>query len=218
MDETTAIFTTAALIGLLHGVEPGHGWPIAAVFALRRHSRWLYGIGAAIILAGAHLTSSFAVVAVYALADHFFDVQRFPWIHLVAGGLLLIMAGLQWRGAGQHHHDHQRGEHARHDDHDSNERPAAGSLIGLAGFAFALGFVHEEEFAIIALAAGKANPWLVMGVYACAVGLSLILLTVAAVATLNRFEKQLSRCHDYLPRVSAVVLGVMGLAYVFRLL
>ncbi len=208
---TAAIYATAVSIGMLHGVEPGHGWPIAAVFALRRRNRWWYGIWAAVILAAAHLTSSFAVVAVYALADHFFELQEFRWMHLVAGGLLLIMAAHQWRGAGEHRHDHG-------DPKTSKKQLAAGSLLGLVGFAFALGFVHEEEFAIIALTAGKANLWLVMGIYASAVALSLILLTIAAIATFNRFEKQMSRYQSRLPRISAIFLGVMGLAYVFRLI
>ena len=209
---TAAIYATAVSIGMLHGVEPGHGWPVAAVFALRRRNRWWYGIWAAIVLAVAHLTSSFAVVAVYTLADHFFELQSFQWMHFVAGGLLLIMAGYRWRSAGHHHH------HGNEHDKTSRERLAAGTLFGLVGFAFALGFVHEEEFAIIALAAGKANPWLVMGVYAAAVSLSLILLTSLAIATFNRFEKQLSHYQHHLPRVSAGILAVMGLAYIFRLI
>ena len=86
------------------------------------------------------------------------------------------------------------------------------------GFAFALGFVHEEEFAIIALAVGKASAWLVMGVYAVAVALSLVLLTVVAIATLNRFQDRLNKYEHRLPRVSAAVLGVMGLAYLFKIL
>ena len=47
---------------------------------------------------------------------------------------------------------------------------------------------------------------------------SLILLTIAAIAALNRFEKQLSRYENRLPRISAIILGAMGLAYVFRIL
>jgi len=206
-----AIYVTAISIGMLHGVEPGHGWPIAAVFALRKRNRWWYGIWAATILAVAHLTSSFAVVAVYSLADRAFDIHNLGWINFVAGGLLLLMAVHQWRSGGHAHHD---------DDEDGDsyrERVASGSLLGLAGFAFALGFVHEEEFAIIALAAGKASAWAVMGVYAGAVSLSLILLTCLAIATLNRFEKQIERYHHHLPRVSAVILAVMGIAYMVRL-
>jgi nickel/cobalt exporter len=214
LDGTAPIYVTAVSIGMLHGVEPGHGWPVAAVFALRQRNRWFYGFWAAVILAIAHLTSSFAVVAAYALANHFLDLRAFQWMHFVAGGLLLVMAVHQWRSAGHHHH---RGH--RHADHKmSRERLAGGTLFGLVGFAFALGFVHEEEFAIIALAAGKANPWLVMGVYAAAVSLSLIVLTSLAIATFNRFEKQLSHYHHHLPRVSAGILALMGLAYIFRLI
>ena len=220
LDGTTAIYATAVSIGMLHGVEPGHGWPIAAVFALRQRNRWWYGLWAAVILAVAHLTSSFAVVAAYALADHFFELQAFQWMHLVAGGLLLIMALHQWRGAGHHHHhgNESHGHHKHEHNKTSRERLPTGTLLGLVGSAFALGFVHEEEFAIIALAAGKANPWLVMAVYAAAVSLSLILLTSLAIATFNRFEKQLRRYQYYLPRVSAGILAVMGLAYIFKLI
>lgn len=214
VDATAPIYVTAVSIGMLHGVEPGHGWPVAAIFALRQRNRWSYGISAAAILAAAHLTSSFAVVAVYALANHFLKLHDFRWMNLVAGGLLLIMAGHQWFSAGHHRHH----GHKHNDQKTSRERLANGTLFGLVGFAFALGFVHEEEFAIIALAAGKANPWVLMGVYAAAVSLSLILLTSVAIATFNRFEKQLSRYHHQLPRVSAVILALMGLAYVFRLI
>jgi len=214
LDGTAAIYATAVSIGMLHGVEPGHGWPIAAVFALRQRNRWWYGLWAAVILAVAHLTSSFAVVAAYAVADHFLDLHAFRWMHLVAGGLLLIMAAHQWRGAGHHHHHGHKHEH----NETTRDRPPAGTLIGLVGSAFALGFVHEEEFAIITLAAGKANPWLLMAVYAAAVSLSLILLTSLAIATFNRFEKQLERYQHYLPRVSAGILAIMGIAYIFKLI
>ena len=214
--ESTAVFLTAASIGILHGVEPGHGWPVAAVFALNHRRRWWYGIWSAVILAVAHLISSFAVVAAYALADHYFNIHEFRWMHLIAGGLLLIMAIHQWRARGHHHHG-ETSDHT-HRPTDTRERLAAGSLLGLVGFAFALGFVHVEEFAIIALAAGKANPWVVMGLYAVAVGLSIILLTILAIATLNRFEKKLGPYEKHLPRISAIILGIMGLAYVFQLI
>jgi len=153
-------------------------------------------------------------VSTVALANHFVGLQAFQWIHFVAGGLLLIMAVYQWRSAGHHHHHVDE----QHDHKTSRERLVGGTLLGLVGFAFTLGFVHEEEFAIIALAAGKANPWLVMGVYAAAVSVSLILLTILAIATFNRFEKQLSHYQHHLPRVSAVILAVMGLAYIYRLI
>jgi ABC-type nickel/cobalt efflux system permease component RcnA len=210
IEGTAAVYATAISIGMLHGVEPGHGWPVAAVFALRKRRRWWYGIWAAIILGVAHLTSSFVVVGVYAAANHIWDLESLGWMNYVAGGLLLLMAIRQWRSSGHHHHHH----HAEEDP----EAQAPGGLLGLAGFAFALGFVHEEEFAIIALSAGKASAWLVMGVYALAVALSLILLTIAAIATLNRFQEQLHPYEHHLPRISAGILGAMGIAYLFRLI
>ncbi len=218
---TAAVYATAISIGMLHGVEPGHGWPVAAIFALRKRYRWWYGIWAAVILGVAHLTSSFAVVALYALANHVWDLDSLGWMNVVAGALLLLMAAHQWRGGHHHHHHHhhragdQHHDHGHHHhDHAVGDGKSVGSLMGLAGFAFALGFVHEEEFAIIALAAGKANAWLVMGVYAIAVAVSLVVLTCLAIATLNRFEKRLHRYEHLLPRISAAILGLMGLAYI----
>lgn len=216
MHGTTAILASAVSIGMLHGVEPGHGWPVAAAFALDRRRPMAYAVMAALILAIAHLVSSFAVVAVYALADEFFGISNFRWMHLVAGGLLLLMAFHQWRSGGHHHgagHNHDAHSHAGEHKHVDGR-----GLLGLVGFAFALGFVHEEEFAIIALAAGKASPWVVMAVYAIAVAASLVLLTILTVALFSRFETVLRRHKHKLPRVSAIILATMGLAYLFRLI
>lgn len=223
VDTPMPVYLTAVSIGMLHGVEPGHGWPIAATFALRKSHRWAYGIGAALILAIAHLVSSFAVVALFALANRAINLESLDWIHWVAGGLLLFMAALQWRGHGHSHaHDHEDHEHETHGDDSSHTnhdpRVASGTLLGLVGFAFALGFVHEEEFAIIALAVGKTSPWFLMATYAAAVSLSLVLLTTVAIATLNRFDARLRRYQRHLPRITAVVLAVMGIAYLTQAL
>lgn len=219
-----AIYATAISIGMLHGIEPGHGWPIAAVFALSHRRRWWFGVWAALILAAAHLVSSFAVVALYYLADRFLRLEGFRWLGPVAGALLLLMAIHQWRSGGdhaghaRHAHAHAHAHHADDHRHDAGAGSAhaaapADSLLRLAGFAFVLGFVHEEEFAIIALSAGKASAWGVMAVYALSVALSLVLLTSLAIATLNRFEARLRRHERSLPRLSAVILAVMGVAY-----
>lgn len=231
-DASSPVYLTAVAIGMLHGVEPGHGWPVAATLALGSRNRWAYGIGAALILAAAHLVSSFAVVAVFALANRALEFESLDWIHWVAGGLLLLMAVFQWRGGHSHHRGHAHSHGHGHEDHahghgavprdrsegDRDSRVKSGTLLGLIGFAFALGFVHEEEFAIIALAVGKTSPWLLMATYAGAVSLSLVLLTTLAIATLNRFDAQLRRYHHHLPRVTAVVLAAMGVAYLTRMI
>ncbi|MBK8231254.1 MAG: hypothetical protein IPK72_11820 [Candidatus Eisenbacteria bacterium] len=219
---SATIYMTAISIGMLHGVEPGHGWPIAAVFALNHRRRWWYGVWAAIILAGAHLISSFALVALYTLANRFFKLDGLPGLNIVAGGLLLLMAVHQWRSQG---HGHGHGHGHAHESVAAGSGPtesapgrkeelAKGGLLGLAAFAFLLGFAHEEEFAILALSAGKASAWAVMSVYALAVAGSLILLTCLAIATLNRFEPQFRAHEKRLPRISAAILGLMGVIYI----
>lgn len=200
------VYTSAVSLGLLHGMEPAHGWLVAAAFALRHPQRWWYGFWAAVILGLAHLTSSFVVVGLFVTADHFFDVGSSRWLHLVAGGLLLWMAVHQWLS--QHHDSHNE---------DSAAKTGRRSLVGLVGFAFVLGFAHQEEFAIIALAIGRANPWLVMAAYALAVAMSLVVLTMLSIYTLNRLEDRIHRLDYVLPKASAVILGIMGLAYVFDL-
>lgn len=170
----------------------------------------MYGIWAAVILAVAHLVSSFAVVAAYALANRFMDLDGLSWMHLVAGGLLVAMGLRQWFVGHTHHHGggHSHGDGGKDEPRD---------LLALAGFAFALGFVHEEEFAIIALAVGKTNPWGLMAAYAGAVALSLVLLTMAAIAAMNHFESHVHRLEHALPKISAALLVAMGLAYMLKL-
>jgi len=52
-------------IGLVHGLLPDHGWPIAATYALARRRRWLHGTVAALVIGVGHLVSSVALVAAY---------------------------------------------------------------------------------------------------------------------------------------------------------
>jgi hypothetical protein len=50
-----------------------------------------------------------------------------------------------------------------------------------------LGFAHEEEFAIVALCAGRANCWSVMAVYAVAVAGVILALTLVSARHLIDF-------------------------------
>ncbi len=200
-----AAYLTALAIGALHGLEPGHGWPVAAVYALGRPRRWSAGFLAGVILGGAHLVSSFAVVAGFALVDRWLDVTRWSGLTRVAGVALMVMGAVQWfRSRRDHRHHHDGAE----------ERVASGTgLAGLAAFAFVLGFAHEEEFAILALCAGRASCWGVMAAYAVTVAAAILGLTLASIAAYQRFRERIDPWHDRIPRASAVVLLAMGAAY-----
>lgn len=64
---TLSLFAGAVVLGLVHGAEPGHGWPIAATYELDRGHRWLAGLTAAVVIGVGHLVSSIAVVAAFFL-------------------------------------------------------------------------------------------------------------------------------------------------------
>lgn len=204
MDGVTAAYVTAGAIGAIHGLEPGHGWPVAAVYALGRRRPWVSATLAGSLIGGAHLISSFAVVALFEILDRWVDLTNTGWVGPVAGLALVVMGIVQWRRGG---HDHGGHSHVE-------ERPKPGEdLWGIVAFAFALGFAHEEEFAIVALCAGKTSCWWVMGTYALAVAGVILALTLVSVAAVDRFRQRLDPWRERLPRISAVILVGMGLLY-----
>ena len=69
---------------------------MAALYALTRRRRWLFGGVAGSIIATAHLVSSFAGAALFALLDRLFGTTELPYATLVAGLVLLAMAVYQW--------------------------------------------------------------------------------------------------------------------------
>ncbi len=220
---TGSVYATAVSIGLLHGLEPGHGWPVAAVYALNRHRRWAHGVLAGLIIGGAHLVSSFAVVAGFVLVNRWLSVTELPYAMQAAGLVLIAMGAYQWfQPAHGHGHRHtgsvDHPGHRRKSGAGDSELQHRGGLWAITVFAFALGFAHEEEFAIIALCAGRLSCWTVMGIYALAVAGSILALTLLSILTLTRFENRIQELLPYLPRVSAVILVLMGTAFFLELL
>lgn len=211
-----ALYLGAVGLGLLHGVEPGHGWPVAAAWALARPAPWRSGVLAATIIGVGHLVSSIAVVIVFFAAKEYFDLGASRWIDWIAGGLLLLLAAWQLRAAlrgGGHHRQHAHGhDHGHH--HHGAEPPARGSsLWALAVFAFTLGFAHEEEFQLIALCAGSDHCLSLMLTYALAVIFGLVVLTLLLIAGMERFRHRLEHAQRHLTFLSAAILALMGVGF-----
>ena len=285
----------AILLGAVHGVEPGHGWPVAASYALDQTNKWLYGFAASTIIGLGHLVSSIAMVAVFFYAKNYFDltqvnepitvlggVQIGGPVSLVAGVLLIGLGVREYvhghshgspdeahghaddgdsEGAHDHHdhshdgddhHDHSHGgddhhdhphddgdhhDHAHSHDGDDGGRlarlkgvlPFVGGhshshggfdesadrgLLGIAWFAFVLGFAHEEEFEIIALCAGSNYCLELMGAYALTVIAGIVGLTMLLIAGYHRSRERVERYTPYLPAFSAAVLVVMGVGFI----
>jgi len=101
-----------------------------------------------------------------------------------------------------------------HDDHDST---ADRGLLGIAWFAFVLGFAHEEEFEIIALCAGSNYCLELMGAYALTVIVGIVGLTMLLIAGYQHSEERVKQYTPYLPAFSAAVLSIIGVGFILGL-
>ena len=120
MEGQFGLFAAAFGLGLLHGVLPDHGWPIAAAYAIDRTNRWASGIAAGLIIGIGHLASSIALVLIFFWASGHYDLVGSPLLGYVSGTLLVLL-GVREYFYGGHHHDHSHGEEV-HFGHDNCAR------------------------------------------------------------------------------------------------
>jgi len=104
------------------------------------------------------------------------------------------------------------GGHSR--SHDAPEEAADRGLLGIAWFAFVLGFAHEEEFEIIALCAGSNHCLELMSAYALTVIVGIVGLTMLLIAGYQHSEEKVEQYTPYLPAFSAAVLIIMGFGFI----
>ena len=278
--ESLGLLVGAVALGAVHGVEPGHGWPVAASYALDQSNKWLYGFASSLILGIGHLISSIAMVAVFFYAKSYFSLTQVNEpitvvegvtiggpVSLVAGVLLILLGVREYYGGHTHDHggnddghthgdehdhdghDHEHADHSHdhghghdHGDHDehrhdqgdpswwdriktalpfvgghshaSGQEATERGLLGIAWFAFLLGFAHEEEFEIIALCAGSTHCLELMSAYALTVIAGIVGFTMLLVAGYEHYEERVERYTPYLPAFSAAVLIVMGFGFI----
>lgn len=242
MQEVTGLIAAVTGLGILHGVLPDHGWPIAAAYALEQSDRWLYGIAAGLILGIGHLFSSIALVGVFFWLDSFADIAESGWLTTIAGVVLITLGLYEYFGSGHSHgdenhdggerHDHDGEVHEDHDhadhlhgdehhhDHGHNHGFAdteGRTLWNIGLVALVLGFAHEEPIQIIAICAGTAYCLELMFVYSLAVIGAILAPTLLLIAGYERHQETVERYTPYLSTVTAAVLILMGLAFVVGL-
>jgi nickel/cobalt transporter (NicO) family protein len=280
--ESLGLLLGAVALGAVHGIEPGHGWPVAASYALDQTNKWVYGFAASFILGVGHLISSIAMVGVFFYAKEYFNltqvnepvtivggVQIGGPVSLVAGVLLISLGIREYVHSHSHgnpsdNHDHDSGHHDHGHSHDHEHNPdehhshshehhadghdhedgglisrlkayipfvgghshshddldnaADRGILGIAWFAFVLGFAHEEEFEIIALCAGSNYCLELMGAYAITVIVGIVGLTMLLIAGYQHSEERVEKYTPYLPAFSAGVLIIMGIGFITGLL
>jgi nickel/cobalt exporter len=235
MSAVEASIIGVVVIGLLHGLEPGHGWPLALLYSAKTTRPTFYAFISSAIISFAHFISSIVVVIIYIVASAFFDFSS-PILTYVAAIVLVILAIRLFTEKvvpeleDQHGHFHDNASDLNHEH--QHEHPELGfhthihlhpkrmnlNLWKLASCAFVLGFAHEEEFALLALAVGGVNPVLMMVSYGLAVAAGLIGVTILGVKMYERVKARISRYEKYIPKVSGVILLVMAAALIIEAL
>lgn len=276
-NEALGLLLGAVALGAVHGIEPGHGWPVAASYALDQTNEWVYGFAASSILGVGHLISSIAMVGAFFYTKEYFKltqvnepitilggIQIGGPVSLVAGVLLIALGIREYFHGHSHgtdgHHDHpvdedlnyafaetgahdhshdsghsyDHGHSHEHDDggllsrlkefipfvgghshaHGTLDEATDRGLFGIAWFAFLLGFVHEEEFEIIAMCAGSNYCLELMSAYAITVIIGIVGLTMLLVAGYHHYGDSVEKYTPYLPAFSAAVLIIMGIGFV----
>ena len=195
------------LIGLLHGIEPGHGWPVALMYSFRGRRLLSRGFVSSTILSIFHFISSIAVVAAYAILNLYITLSM-PWLKYVAAGLLIFLA---YRYLTEKHEGEiEAGSNAS--TVTFGRKKFELTLGGLSLYAFILGFAHEEEFVLLGLAIGGINPWLLMLAYAISVTVGLVGITMIALAICKGLEDKVRRHEKVLPKVTGIVLIILAVS------
>lgn len=199
----TSSYLGVIIIGLIHGLEPGHGWPIAALSALKRGNRYYYGTVASLIMAFAHFLSSMAVLLVYFIAAEFIDFSSAYFRYLVAAVLVILAIRMFLEKTGE-------GEDSR----ISKARSSQMGLKSIALFALFLGFAHEEEFMLLALAVGGIDPIHLMLSYASAVTASMMIITLLAIRGYMLIEGKIRKYEVYIPKITGMVLIILAILFI----
>lgn len=224
-------FGGVIILGLLHGLEPGHGWPIAFLYSIRKNNPLFYGLVSSFIISFFHFISSIAVVLAYIFISSYVNISILV-LKYVAAGALIILAYLFFvekvedENEAQHghlhenpediehEHEHKPPELGRHTHIHKHSKRVFMNLLGIATFAFILGFAHEEEFALLALAVGGINPLMLMVSYASSVTFALIGVTLLSIKAYDTIHTRIKRYEKYIPKISGLILLLLAIALI----
>lgn len=235
MQDPTPVFLGVISFGLLHGINPSHGWTVAVLYSIRSKRQLLSSLTSSSILAGAHFLSSIVVVVAFILVTTLVQIPQ-TYLNYAVAVALGMLAFLFWKEKGEdlvetqhghlhhdfidrlkHEHEHWHSGSGNHTHLHLHQKRALPTLAAIAGFALVLGFAHEEEFVILTLAVGGINPLLLMVAYATAVAAGLIGITILAVKVYSYIQHKVIQYTKYLPKISALILAAMAVGFALGL-
>jgi nickel/cobalt transporter (NicO) family protein len=231
VQDTALVFLGVITFGLLHGINPSHGWTVAVLYSIRNKRPLLSSLTTSSILAGAHFLSSIVIVAAFIFVTMFIQISQ-TYLNYAVAAALGILAYLFWKEKAEdlietqhghlhhdfteqleHEHSHWHGGMGNHIHLHLHQKRSLPTLTAIAAFALVLGFAHEEEFVILTLAVGGINPLFLMIAYATAVAAGLIGVTVLAVKVYSFIQHKVIQYTKYLPKISALILAAMAVGF-----
>lgn len=187
------ILSWVVIVGLIHGLEPGHGWPLAIIYSLGSYRSYLRGLISSGIISLFHFISTVAVVAVFLIFSMFINI---PEIYLdIIAVTLLVGLGIYI---------------LLKTDDDEIKLDESVNLRKVAYIAFIIGFAHEEEFMLIGLILSGVDPLSLIIAYSGAVTLSITTITLAGIRMYEVVKARVDRVEDYLRYIAGVSLILMG--------
>ena len=236
MQDAALVFLGIITFGLLHGINPSHGWTVAVLYSIRNKRPLLSSLTSSSILAGAHFLSSIVVVAAFIFVTMYIQIPQ-TYLNYAVAAALGVLAYLFWKEKTEdlietqhghlhhdfteqleHEHPHWHSGEGNHIHLHLHQKRSLPTLTAIAAFALVLGFAHEEEFVILTLAVGGINPLLLMVAYATAVAVGLIGVTVLAVKVYSYIQHKVIQYTKYLPKISALILAAMAIGFAVGIL
>jgi len=235
MADELIFFIFVLAIGLTHGLEPAHGWPMALLYSSEMKNKYQKAFISSSLIALAHFSSSIFAVIIYVIINQYLLIDS-KFLLVIAFILLLLMAIISLKEffirkaelhidhthdreidkEHEHPHTHEGiGEHTHFHRHFS-KKPL--SLKGLIIFAFILGFAHEEEFALLGIAFTGINPYLLMMFYGIGVYFSLVAITLVSLKFYDFIKRKADGIEKFLPLInffSFLILGIIILTDIF---
>jgi nickel/cobalt transporter (NicO) family protein len=236
VQDAALVFLGIITFGLLHGINPSHGWTVAVLYSIRNKRPLLSSLTTSSILAGAHFLSSIVVVAAFIFVTMFIQIPQ-TYLNYAVAAALGVLAYLFWKEKTEdlietqhghlhhdfteeleHEHPHWHSGEGNHIHLHLHQKRSLPTLTAIAAFALVLGFAHEEEFVILTLAVGGINPLLLMVAYATAVAVGLIGVTVLTVKVYSYIQRKVIQYTKYLPKISALILAAMAIGFAVGIL
>jgi len=103
-----SVYIRVILIGILHGLELGHGWPVALLYSMRTDKPMYYGFVTSGLISFFHFVSSIAVVAAYILLSGFINISSYL-MRYIGAAMLIVLAYRFYREDAKNEFEAQHG-------------------------------------------------------------------------------------------------------------